>query len=247
MYLSQPSRGLGLTNAQTVQVVQAGTPIIGSVVTGAAAASASASIAAGGTGLILGMAPALAVPIIGAAIVGITILATLLIKNSGCGQTCIETSQWANQAEALLQNNITTYFAQTAPRSASQQAAALANFDAIWARLVALCSPPATGNAGKKCISDRQAGSCAYTQPANKVPPWGTPAAGQCWNWFSGYRDPIANDSDVYDDSVGAAVSNAAAAASSALSSSASGSGLSAGVLAALAAAVLVVWGMTQS
>ena len=240
VYVSQPSRGLGLTNAQTVQVVQAGTPIIGSVVTGAAAASASASIAAGGSGLILGMAPALAVPVIGAAIVGVTILATLLIKNSGCGQTCIETSQWANQAETLLQNNIATYFAQPAPRSASQQAAALANFDAIWARLVALCSDPSTGDAGKRCISDREAGSCAYTQPANKVPPWGTPAAGACWNWSAGMRDPIANDPNVYDDSASAAVSSAASAVSSA---AASASGLSGGTLAALAAAaVLVIW-----
>ena len=244
MYLPQTSRGLGLTNAQTVQVVQAGTPIIGSVVTGAAADSASASIAAGGTVLILGMAPALAVPVIGAAIVGITILATLLIKNSGCGQTCIETSQWANQAEALLQKNITAYFAQPAPRSASQQAAALANFDAIWARLVALCSDPSTGNAGKRCISDREAGSCAYMQPAASVPPWGVPPAGACWNWFAGMRDPIANDANVYDDSASAAVSNAATAVSSAASAA---SGLGVGTLAALAAAaVLVIWGMTS-
>lgn len=193
-------RGFG-DGATAIKATQIGGSLAAPVITGAAAASASASLAAGGTGLILGMAPALAVPVIGAAIVGVTILVTALIKNSGCGQTCIETSQWANQAAALLDQNIATYFALPAPRSESQRNAALANFDAIWARLVEMCSDASTGNAGKRCISDRQAGACVWKQTADAVPPWGTPRVGECWNWHNGYRDPIANDADVVPDS----------------------------------------------
>ena len=201
--------------AGTAQAVQIGGSLATPVITGATAASAASSIAAGGSGLILGMAPALAVPIIGAAIAGVTLLATALIKNSGCGQTCIETSQWANQAEPLLQQNIQAYFSNPAPRSQSQQNAALANFDAVWARLVQMCSDPSTGNAGKRCISDRQSGACTWKQSASSplLAYPGEPQAGACWNWFSGYRDPIADDPNVVADSVGSIASSALTAA----------------------------------
>ena len=233
MYVAQPYRGFGAT-ATAIKSVQAGTAIGAPVV----AAAAGTSVAA-----ILGVSTAVAIPLIGAAIVGIAALATYLISNSGCGQTCIETSQWANQAEALLGQNIATYFAQPAPRSKSQQAAALAIFDSIWARLVQMCSDPSTGNAGKRCISDRQAGSCAYHQTADKVPAWGTPPAGACWNWFAGYRDPIEQDPNVYDDSVGATVDTAGASVSAALAST----GLSTLALIGLAAAAaLGIWAVTS-
>jgi hypothetical protein len=49
----------------------------------------------------------------------------------------------------------------------------------------------------------------------------GEPQPGACWNWFSGYRDPIANDPDVVSDENAAvsSVSSAAGSVSSALSS----------------------------
>jgi hypothetical protein len=158
-----------------------------------------------------------AVPIVGPAIAAATIAVALIIKNSGCGQTCIETSQWANQASTALDQNISAYFGVPAPRTQSQQAAALANFDAIWARLAQLCGDPSTGNAGKRCISDRQAGACTW----KALPPaWpGEPAAGACWNWFNAYRDPIANDTVVPDpvSSVEGAASSLASDISAAL------------------------------
>jgi hypothetical protein len=40
---------------------------------------------------------------LGPVLAGVTLLVQSLIANSGCGQTCIETSQWANQAAAALQ------------------------------------------------------------------------------------------------------------------------------------------------
>lgn len=122
---------------------------------------------------------------------------------SGCGQACIESSNFANQANAALQQNIEGYFAVRTPRPKSVQTAALANFDQLWSWLISsqACGNPQLAAAGQRCITDRQAGGCTWKQPPSSVPPWGTPAAGACWNWFNGYRDPIANDLNVYDDS----------------------------------------------
>lgn len=143
---------------------------------------------------------------------------------SGCGQTCIQSSNFANQANAALQQNIEAYFSLPTPRAMSAQAAALANFDQFWSWLTSsqACGNPSLGAAGSRCISDRQSGACTWKQPASSVPPWGTPPAGSCWNWFNGYRDPIANDTNVYDDSVAAQLASAVSG-----SGSASGSGSS--------------------
>lgn len=200
--------GLGdsTTAAQGVQ--------IGSSV-GAPVASA---VAGPGVATALGISTSLAVPLIGAAIAGATIAITLLIKNSGCGQTCIETSQWANQAEPVLRQNIQAYFSNST-RTQSMQAAALANFDAVWARLVQMCSDPSTGNAGKKCISDRQSGACTWkqtsTSPLLSIPR--EPQVGACWNWFSGYRDPIQNDTAVVPDASAAGIQGDITSAASSL------------------------------
>jgi hypothetical protein len=120
------------------------------------------------------------------------------IKNSGCGQTCVQTSAWANQAEPLLRQNIDAYFKLPAPRTQSQQTAALNVYDTIWARLGQLCGQPDMGNAGVRCVTDRQAGACKWRQTADS--PWpGGPQVGACWNWFAAYRDPIASDQVVSD------------------------------------------------
>ncbi len=238
--------GMGDT-AGASQIVAAGaavaTPVIGVV----AASSAAASLAAGGTGLILGMAPALAVPVIGAAIAAVAIAVELLIKNSGCGVTCVETSSWANQAEPLLQQNMRAYFSLPAPRTQSQQTAALNIFDTVWARLQQQCTQPGTGNAGVRCISDRQAGACTWKQTANSpllgYP--GEPQPGACWNWFNGYRDPIANDSNVVPDAtLASATSSAVSSVDSAVSSLTSDltSGNNGLLIAGLALAAVAAW-----
>ena len=184
MYVSQPTRGIGaISGGQYVS--QAGAAIMaGAAFTGPAAPF----VALGG----------LIVEFLGQMGVG-----------SGCGQKCVLSTQYANQAEALLGKNIAAYFAISPPRPKSAQLAALSNFDLIWADLVRQCGNAALGDAGKKCISDRQAGSCAYHQPASSVPPWGTPAAGECWNWWSGYRDPISQDAAYDDSTVAGAVQSA--------------------------------------
>jgi hypothetical protein len=206
----------------TQQTVQAGT----------AAASSAASIAIAASWI-----PTAAIPFVGPAIAAISV-AIELILNSGCGQTCIITSNWANQAEALLQQNITAYFNLPAPRTASQQSAALANFQQIWNYLVQECSNPQLGQPGVNCIADRQAGACHWTQPASEVPPWGTPAAGQCWNWFNGYHDPIANDSPIVPDPT------TPTSAASSGSSTSSVAGMSSSTLILGAGALLLLLGI---
>ena len=121
-------RGMGdaASAAQNAQVV-------GSMASGTATAILG-SLTSGGATAILGITAA-AVPVIGAALVAATLVVSALIRNSGCGQTCIETSSWANQAAAALQQVKTAYFSLPAPRTQAQQAVALANGQAIWQQL----------------------------------------------------------------------------------------------------------------
>ncbi len=162
----------------------------GTALGGAAASTIASTLVA--TGAVAGP--------VGAAIgAGISLVATLIASfTQGCGQTCIETSNWANQAEALLLQNIQAYFAQPAPRSLSSQQAALANFQTTWNWLVQQCSGANLGTAGQNCVSDRQQGACTWkqttTSPLLAYTQYGEPGPGACWNWWSGYYAPIAND-----------------------------------------------------
>lgn len=179
-----------------------GQQIAGTVYT--AGTGVAAPVAGGALAAATVIPASLAIPIVGAAFAGIW-LGIQAILNSGCGQSCVVTSNWANQAEALLKKNLAAYMALPTPRAQSAQQAYLANFDAVWNYLVQECSSPSLGTAGKNCIGDRQAGACHYH------------ANGQCWNWFSGYRDPIANDPNVAPDSAASTVTGAVAGAASSL------------------------------
>jgi len=119
---------------------------------------------------------------------------------SGCGQTCVLSTQYANKAAALLEQNIQAYFAVPAPRPQSVQSAALQNFMLIWNDLEQQCGNPQLASAGQRCITDRQAGACTWKQTGQPEFP-GQPANGQCWNWWNAYHDPIANDPNVVPDS----------------------------------------------
>jgi hypothetical protein len=163
------------------------------------------TLTAGGATAILGITAA-AVPVIGSALMGAVLGVQYLIKNSGCGQTCIVTSQWANQAADALQKVLDAYFALPAPRTEAQKAVAVASFQGIWHQLEEACGQPGTGDAGKRCISDRQAGACVWRQ---KYPPTypGQPNVGECWNWFNGYLKPIQDDPVVPDAHAATSVS----------------------------------------
>jgi hypothetical protein len=148
------------------------------------------------------------VPGIGTAIAGAIALSVAIYKMvQGCGQTCIEASDLANQAEALLLQNLQNYM--NAPvHYASLQAAALNNFATVWASLQQACGNPNLSTAGMNCLKDRQAGACHYTtspggwQGSTYVYPGAQGSGSACWNWYVGYHDPIANDPTVQPDPV---------------------------------------------
>lgn len=176
-------RGLG--DAETGQLITQSTSYAGT------AASTTAGILAS-MHIISGAAGALTAGIASAAV----ILAQVLVKVfSGCGQKCVLTSQAANEVADALGQNLAAYMSSGHTRS--EQKAALQNFDNAWAQLVKYCGQASFGTAGQNCIADRQAGACKW-----KTDGHGGPAGSGdvCWNWFIGYRDPIANDPNVVDD-----------------------------------------------
>lgn len=214
--------------------------VIGSAAAGTATAILG-SLTAGGTAGILGITSA-AVPVIGAALMAATLVVQYLIRNSGCGQTCIETSAWANQAAAALQKVMDAYFALPAPRTQAQKAVAVAAFQGIWAQMVQACGQPGTGNAGVRCISDRQQGACTWRQKYAPVYP-GQPAIGECWNWWNGYLGPIQADPVVPDPPVAAQVGTDLSSAFSSIFGGSTGS--SANLLLLLAGGALAIWAVS--
>jgi len=132
---------------------------------------------------------------------------------SGCGQTCVVSSNYANQAELLLKQNLGTYQALSAPRCIQAQSAAEQNFTTVWGDLEQQCSNPNLGDAGYRCIADR--------------------ARGGKFDWFVRYYDPIAQDTAVTDC--------AAASASGAVAAASAASGLPAWALLAVAAGLLIL------
>jgi hypothetical protein len=185
------------------------------------AAGVGGSLVGAGSGLLVAAGVIQGVPVAGQ-IIGAALAITAVIASmfKGCGSSCTLTTAEVNQVEPYMQQNLAQYLA--APVSAATQQEALANFDQLWQGVVTYCSQPSMAQAGKNCISDRQSGSCAYkTSPGGWQQNNGTwtyqyPGANgsgtACWNWFVGYRDPIANDPRV-----------AAAVASNPVSSVASG------------------------
>lgn len=193
----------------------------------------NAAIGAGAAGAQLGLTLATttaAIPVAGAIIaagIAITALVENLIANSGCGPTCVASSNFANQVGQAMTNNLNAYL--SSPRTTADQAAALGNYDYLKAQLIQLCSNPALGDAGVRCITDRFNGACkwqstpgAWARRADGSSYWVEPgAAGSgstCWNYDVGMRDPIATDPDVQantaligDGSVGGFVDSAAA------------------------------------
>lgn len=166
---------------------------------------------------------------VGAAVAGLVALGVGIANLfGGCGQSCVVATQIDNRFGDLLAQNFNTYMASPV-HYRSLQLAALNNFDTLWNGFQQMCS-----NAGvlQKCVADRQAGACHYRSPAGA---WVSDGSGgwkfdgavgpPCWNWFTGMRDPIANDPAVVPDP--SPVSSVSAAAGSAGSSLLSWAGLS--------------------
>jgi len=130
------------------------------------------------------------VPIAGPIIAAIgAILGPIIATFNGCGQTCVQATQYANQAEVALQQAVATYMAAPV-HYASAQASALAQIQAVFDALRQACSNPALGQAGVNCISDRLV--------RGAVTSWCHGQTG-C-DWYTRYYDPIANDPNVVPD-----------------------------------------------
>lgn len=112
--------------------------------------------------------------------------------------TKIEASHIVDQIEAQsLKPMISSWRSLTpAQKTVSMQDTYLQIFDKAWAAVVQGCSNPALQAAGQACTTDRQQGACHWTLTG------GTPGQppNNCGNWFTWYRDPIANDPDVHAD-----------------------------------------------
>jgi hypothetical protein len=119
------------------------------------------------------------------AVLGIASLVQNFFGQPDCDK--IATTEIVNQAELFLKQNLAAWQSlPAAQKTVANQQVALQVFDNIWAQVMQSCAGTQQyGSAGIACVADRQQGACHWQ------------ANGQCWNWFVGYRDPIANDPQV--------------------------------------------------
>lgn len=159
-----------------------------------AGGSAAATVAAAAApGVLAGTAWAWAIPVIGPAIGLVTLGLLMWMRRKGPAQK-VASSKIADELEPQLAQNLAAYL--SGPRTRASQQIALSNFDQAWAYVQQACGNPQLGNPGKHCISDRKQGACVWKNDG-KGGPAGSGTV--CWNWFVGYRDPIANDPQVHD------------------------------------------------
>ncbi len=202
MYVQPSAMGLqgyfpyGMGDVTPTQITSAGISV------GAAAASIA------GFGAIAGPIGAIAGVLVG--------IFTQVFK--GCGQTCVLTSDEANQVQSALQQNLAAWNASQ--KTESEQQAALANFNYAWSQLEQVCSNPSMGAPGQRCISERQFGGvsawCCSAPPCSSmsaaeaaVSSCSTPSSESCnggppcctgCDYWKVYYYPIANDPDVISD-----------------------------------------------
>jgi hypothetical protein len=169
----------------------------------------------------------------------------------GCGPTCTDASNYVNQAEPYFVQNRDNYVSQPV-RYASMQAQALANFDNAYASLAQKCQQIG-GQGGANCIKDRQAGACKWKASPGHWNSDGTyTVAGKsgsgdtCWNWYVGYRDPIANDPYVQPDPVTSTSNSISSAISSLFTGGSASGGSGVNPLLLLAGGALALWAVME-
>jgi hypothetical protein len=151
MMAYQIHNGLGGPVGQQAAQIGTGTGI---AITGAIAAPGAVSAAA------------IAVPIAGAvAAVGMLIYAWMSRRNA----QKVAATHVVDEAEPFLRQNRDAFLDLPNP-TATDKAAALQYFDAVWSQVVKECKAIG-GGGGQRCVTDRQPG-------------------GQ-WDWFAYYRVPI--------------------------------------------------------
>ena len=126
----------------------------------------------------MSVAPVAWIPIAGPIIAGVMIALQLILSRKGPKQKRA-TTDIVNAIEPQLKANLEAYKALPV-HYASAQEMALMNFDAGWDHVQDQCNIPEMGEPGTRCTNDRKRGGK--------------------WDWFSYYRDPIANDPNVVPD-----------------------------------------------
>lgn len=124
-------------------------------------------------------AGSLAVPIIGAAIAGVTTLVGIfLARNAQYHAQETAATKIVDQAEQLMKQNLDAW--NSSEKTQSEQKQAIANYNNIWSQVVQACNRPELADPGQRCIHDRERGGP--------------------WPWPVYYLDPIQNDPNVKPD-----------------------------------------------
>lgn len=180
---TQSRRGMG-----------AGSPIPSSITAGASAGImtgiAEGPIAGSIAGGLMAAAP-FSGPAAPFLIAAAALVAPIASMFQGCGQSCVVTSQMANQAQAGLEQLKAAYFALPV-HYASAQAGTLAYMDQIFTWLRQACGNPQMGDAGTRCIQER----LVRGAPA----PWCPNPGGVGCDWITAYRDAVSSDPAVVPD-----------------------------------------------
>lgn len=123
---------------------------------------------------------------IGLAITGGMIGVTQLISHwKKAAQRRAIATQIVNEIEPYFKQNLDAFLANP---TESNQKQAIYNFYVLWDEVLSQCGKDELGQAGRRCISDREEGSTALG--------WG--------NWFTAYLDPIRNHQGILEDPTGA-------------------------------------------
>ena len=118
--------------------------------------------------------------------IGTVAIAVMALLSRKGPQQKVATTKIVNQVEPLMQQNLAAWNASA--KSCADQAAALANFDALWNEVVNNCAQPALGDPGHSCLDDRLPAGVQFEYNTFHINGNGM------YNWFAYYRYPIEND-----------------------------------------------------
>ena len=121
---------------------------------------------------------AMFVPVIGPFVAAAAAIASAFGIGKGCGATCTQSTQVANAAEPVLEQNLSAAQQQATANggclTSAEQAQLVQNFQSVWQQVLTGCGQiPAPG--GTQCIADRQPGgkfdwTAAYLTPIMNMP-----------------------------------------------------------------------------